>query len=219
MSFLRKISLIILLTNVTVVSEAQQGGFGAKAFKRDAPSGRFSVRTTRNEVDGQQVVEMMDHSSGLTVHSFNTKARSIDAVWSPDSKYIAIEQNISTHHSEVSLFSITPKVAKRMILPKECSDQDGAAFDAPTRKRALIAEPLKFHFASEGLQVVQWSAADEIVLSTSGLGWWGGDVAKEHDTRFLAEYEITVHFALDGTSSLRKLVLKKYEVLQSAVDG
>jgi hypothetical protein len=45
------------------------------------------------------------------------------------------------------------------------------------------------------------------------MGWWGGEAAQEKDTRFLAEYEITIRFATDGTSSLQKLALKKYEEL------
>ena len=45
------------------------------------------------------------------------------------------------------------------------------------------------------------------------MGWWGGEAAEDKDTRFLAEYEVTIHFASDGTSSLQKLALKKYEEL------
>jgi hypothetical protein len=45
------------------------------------------------------------------------------------------------------------------------------------------------------------------------MGWWGGEPAGDKDTRFLAEYEITIHFATDGTSSLQKLALKKYDEL------
>ena len=52
---------------------------------------------------------------------------------------------------------------------------------------------------------------DDLVLCASGMGRWGEGVAKDKDTRFLSEYEVTIHFAADGTSSLRKLALKKYE--------
>jgi hypothetical protein len=38
-------------------------------------------------------------------------------------------------------------------------------------------------------------------------------VAKDKDRRFLADYKLTLHFAADGTSSLQKIALKKYDEL------
>ena len=60
-------------------------------------------------------------------------------------------------------------------------------------------------------QIEKWTSSDTLVLSASGRGWWGGDVAKDNDRRFLADYKLTIHFAADGTSSLQKLELQKYE--------
>lgn len=205
--------LTMLFTPIALISAENDGGFGKKAYKWDAPNGKFSVRAAQKPGDCEFDVEIFPFDSPSAFLSIRAKARLIRAVWSPDSKMVAIEQNKSSHDSAVSLFFIAPKATKALCLPKECGDDGVAAFEAPTRTHARKAAPLKFHFTSEGLQIVDWTSPDEIVLSVSGMGWWGGEVSQKEDTRFLAEYELTVRFAVDGTSSLRKLALKKYEQL------
>ena len=204
---------MIFLASIAMLSAEDYGGFSGKTYKGDAPDGRFSVMAHQEKGYYKFDVEIIETASHKPVLTFDPKARFIGAAWSPDSKLVAIEQNKSTHESAVSVFSVGKETATRVILPKECDDEGAAAFEAPTRVHARKADSLKFHFTSEGLQIVRWLSQEELVLSASGMGWWGGDAAKDKDPRFLAEYEITIHFASDGTSSMRKLVLKKYEEL------
>ena len=206
-------SLMILLASIAMLSAEDYGGFSGKTYKADAPNGRFSVRAHQEKGYYKFDIEIIETASDTPVLTFNPNARFIGAAWSPDSKLIAIEQNKSTHDSVVSVFSITQKAAKGLSLPKGCDDGSAAACETPTRKHARKADSLKFHFTSEGLQIVKWSSPDELVLSASGMGWWGGEAAKDKDTRFQAEYEVTIDFAEDGTSSLQKVALKKYEEL------
>lgn len=204
---------MILLASIAMLSAEDYGSSSAKSYQSDAPNGRFSVRAHQENGYYKFNVEIIDLTSLTPVLAFDPKARFIGAGWSPDSKLVAIEQNKSTHESAVSVFSMVQKAAKGLSLPKECDDASAAALEPPTRKHARKADSLKFHFTSEGLQIVKWLSPDELVLSASGMGWWGGEPAENKDTRFLAEYEITIHFATDGTSSLQKLVLKKYDEL------
>jgi hypothetical protein len=206
-------SLMILIGSIAMLSAGDFGGFSGKTYKGDAPNGRFSVQAHQERGYYKFDVEIIETASHAPVLTFYPKARFIGAAWSPDSKLVAIEQNKSTHDSAVSVFSIAQKAAKRLGLPKECDDESAAAFESPTRKHARKPDSLKFHLTSEGLQIVKWLSPDELVLSASGMGWWGGEEAEDKDTRFLAEYEATIHFASDGTSSLQKLALKKYEEL------
>ena len=62
-------------------------------------------------------------------------------------------------------------------------------------------------------QIENWISPDTLVLYASGRGWWGGDVAKDKDRHFLADYKLTLHFTAGGTSSLQKIVLEKYDEL------
>ena len=202
-----------LLASLAMLSAEDYGGFSGKTYKCDAPNGRFSVQARQEKGYYKFNVEIIDSSSHTPVMSFDPQARFIGAAWSADSKLVAIEQNKSTHDSVVAVFSLAQKTAKKLGLPKECDDESAAAFESPTRKHARKGGSLKFHLASEGLQIVKWSSPDELVLSSSGMGWWGGEMAGDKDTRFLAEYEIIIRFATDGTSSLQKLALKKYEEL------
>ena len=204
---------MILLASIAMLSAEDYGGSSGKSYKSDAPNGRFSVRAHQENGYYKFNVEIIDLTSHTPVLAFDPKARFIGAAWSPDSKLVAIEQNKSTHDSAVSVYSIARKAAKKLGLPKECDDASAAALESPTRKHARKAGSLKFHFTSEGLQIVKWLSPGELVISTSGMGWWGGEVAEDKDTRFLAEYEVTIHFATDGSSSLKNLVLKKYEEL------
>lgn len=206
-------SLTILLASTLVLSAGDYGGFSGKTYESVAPDGSFSVRAHQEKGYYKFEVELVALPSRTAVLSFDPKARFIGAAWSSDSKLVAIEQNRSTHASAVSVFAIAPKAARELSLPKECDDESAAAFEASTRKRAQKADALKFHLASEGCQIVKWRSPDELVLSASGMGWWGGDAATAKDTRFLAEYEVTIHFAPDGKSSLRAIVLKKYDEL------
>jgi hypothetical protein len=204
---------MILLASVAMLSADDFGGSGGKAYRGDAPNGRFAVRAHQERGYYKFDVEIIEAASGKPVLTFYPKARFIRAAWSHDSKLVAVEQNKGTHESAVSVISLAQGAAKGFGLTVECGDESDAAFESPTREHARKDGSLKFHLASEGLQVVKWLSPDELVLSASGMGWWGGEVAAENDTRFLAEYELTVHFAADGTSSLRKLKLKKYEEL------
>jgi hypothetical protein len=206
-------SIIILLSSIAMLSAEDLGGSSGKLYKSDAPNGRFSVRANQEKGYYKFNVEILDLTSHAPVLEFDPKARFIGAAWSPDSKLVAIEQNKSTHDSAVSVFSVVPNAAKGLALPKECDDEKTAALESPTRKHARKADSLKFHFTPEGLQIVKWLSPGELVLSASGMGWWGGDSAEDRDTRFLAEYEITIDFAADGTSSMQKLELKKYDEL------
>ncbi len=191
------------------------GGVSEKAYKSDAPDGRFSVQAHQEKGWNKFEVEIIELASNKTVLTFDPKSRFIEAAWSPDSKLVAIEQNRTTHDSMVSVFSIGKDAAKRVILPKDCNDEDesAAVFESPTRKHAKIANSQRFHITMAAFQVEKWINSDTLVLSTSGRGWWGGDVAKDKDRRFLADYKLTLHFAADGTSSVQKLALIDYQEL------
>jgi len=206
-------ALMILLASIAILFAEDFAGASGKTYKSDAPNGCFSVRAQQEKGYHQFDVEIIETASQKPVLTFQPKARFIGAAWSPDSKLVAIEQNKSTHDSAVSVFSLVPKAAQALSLPKECNDENAAAWEAPTRKHAHKADSLQFHWTSEGLQIVKWLSPNELVLSASGMGRWGGEQAQDKDTRFLSEYEITVHFAADGTSSLRKLTLKQYQEL------
>lgn len=205
--------LLFLLASVARLFADEDGGADGKAYKCDAPNGRFSVRADQEKGYGQFAVEIVEAASQKPVLTFQPKARFISAAWSSDSKLVAIEQNRSTHESAVSVYLMDPKAVKERSLPKECVEATAAALETMARKHAKKADSLPFHFTSEGLQIVKWLSPDELVLSLSGMGWWGGVPAGDNDTRFLAEYEVTIHFATDGTSSLQKTALKKYDEL------
>ncbi len=195
----------------TTSADEEYASFSGETYKSVAPNGCFLVQAHQEKGYYKFDVELIELPSGMQLLSFDPKARFIGAAWSPDSKLVAIEQNRSTHDSAVSVFSMARRSAKRLHLPKECDDESSAVFESSTRKRAGKADSLKFHFTSEGFQVVKWLSPDELVLSASGMGWWGGIPAEDKDTRFLAEYEVTIHFATDGKSSLRTIALNEYE--------
>lgn len=197
----------------TTSLDEDYASFSGETYKCVSPNGCFLVQAHQERGYYKFEVELIELPSSAPVLSFDPKARFIGAAWSSDSKLVAIEQNKSTHASAVSVFTIVPKAAKELSLPKECDDESSAVFEPSTRKHAKKADSLKFHFTSEGLQVVKWLSPEELLLSASGMGWWGGVPAKDKDARFLAEYEVTIHFATDGTSSLQKIALKKYEEL------
>jgi hypothetical protein len=206
------ISAATLITGcATTSSDKDYASFSGETYKSVAPNGNFLVQAHQEKGYYKFEVELIELPSSSPVLSFDPKARFIGAAWSSDSKLVAIEQNKSTHDSMVSVFSIDRKAAKRLSLPKECDTESSAVFEPTTRKHAKKADSLKFHFTSEGLQVVKWLSPDELVLSASGMGWWGGVPAEEKDARFLAEYEVTIHFATDGRSSLRTIVLTAYK--------
>lgn len=206
-------SLLILLASITMLSAEDFSSLIGKTYKKDAPNGRFSVQAHQDKGYNKFAVEIIELASNKTVLTFDPEARYIGAAWSPDSKLIAIEQNRTTHDSAVSVFTVGNATAKRVILPKDCNyeDESNAVFESPTREHAKIANSEKFHIAMAAFQIVKWLSPDELVLSASGMGWWGEEAAEEKGTRFLAEYEVTIHFAKDGTSSLQKIALKKYE--------
>ena len=189
--------------------------FSGKSYKSDAPDGRFSVQAHQEKGWSKYDVEIIELAPNKTVLTFDPEARYIGAVWSPDSKLVAIEQNRTTHDSAVSVFSIGKEAAKRVILPKDCNyeDESAAVFESPTRKHAKITHSQSFHTTIAAFQIEKWINSDTLVLCASGRGWWGGDVAGDKDRRFMADYKLTLHFAADGTSSLQKIALKKYDEL------
>lgn len=176
-----------------------------------SPNGRFCVHARQGQGYYKFKVEIRELPASTPVISFDSKARFIEAAWNLDSKLVAIDQNLGTHANSVSVFSVGEKTVWQLSLPSQCQNDNAAIFEPPARRQVKKAAALKFHWASEGLQVVKWLSADKLLLSASGRGWWGGDVANGKDRRFLADYELTVQFAADGTSSLRAVVLKKYE--------
>ena len=189
--------------------------FSGKSYKSDAPDGRFSVQAQQEKGWRKFDVEIIELAPNKTVLTFDPEARYIGAVWSPDSKLVAIEQNRTTHDSAISVFSIGKEAAKRVILPKDCNyeDESAAVFESPTRKHANITHSQSFHITIAAFQIEKWINSDTLVLCASGRGWWGGDVTGDKDRRFMADYKLTLHFAADGTSSLQKIALKKYDEL------
>ena len=205
----------LLLASIALLSAEDYAGSSGKTYENVAPNGHFSVRAHQENGYYNFNVEIMDLTSHKPVLVFDPKARFIGAAWSPDSKFVAIEQNLTTHDSAVSIYSLGKQTARQIGLPKGCGcdEESAAVFESPTRKHAGKTDSLKFHITMADYQIAKWSAPDQLVLSAAGRGWWGGDVAKDQDTRFEAEYEITIHFAADGTPSTRKLALKKYDEL------
>jgi hypothetical protein len=206
------ISAVTLITGCsTISSDNDYADFSGSTYTSVAPNGRLLVQAHQEKGYYKFNVELIELPAHTPLLSFDPQARFIGAAWSSDSKLVAIEQNKSTHNSAVSVFAVDQKAAKQLCLPKACDDESSAVFEAPTRKRAKITDALKFHFTSEGFQVVKWSSPDELVLSTSGMGWWGGVPADDKAARFLAEYELTIRFAPDGTSSLQTIALTQYQ--------
>jgi hypothetical protein len=208
-------SLLIFLAPFAMLSAEDYGSFSGKPYKSDAPDGHYSVQAHQEKGWGKFKVEIIESALNKTVLTFDPKARYIGAAWSPDGKLVAIEQNRTTHDSAVSVFSMGKETAKRVILPKDCNydDESAAVFESPTRKHAKIFNSQDFHITMGAFQIEKWIAPDTLVLNASGRGWWGGDVAKDKDRRFLADYKLTLHFTADGAASLQKIVLEKYDEL------
>jgi hypothetical protein len=194
-----------------ILANEEYGQFSGKPYKSDSPNRRFSVRADQKKGYGKFDVQILATDSHTPLLTFCPKARFIGAAWSHDSKFVAIEENRSVHHTAVLVFAIVPQAARALRLPRECDDESAAVFALSTRNKAQKYDSMGFHWTSEGLQIVKWSSPNELVLSASGLGWWGQEAAKETDLRFLAEYELTLRFSVDGTSSLQKITVKKYE--------
>ena len=196
-----------------MLSAEDYSSFIDNTYKKDAPNRRFSVQAHQEKGCEKFDVEIIELTSNKTVLTFGPKARYIGAAWSPDSKLVAIEQNRTTHDSAVSVFSVGKEMAKRVVLPKVCNDENesDAVIEFPTRKHAKITNFQKFHITMAVFQIEKWVNSDTLVLYASGRGWWGGDVAKDEDRRFEANYTLTIHFAADGTSSLQKIELSNYD--------
>jgi hypothetical protein len=205
-------SLLILLASIAMLSAEDYGSLIGKTYKQDAPNGRFSVQAHQEKGWGEFNVEIIELASNKTVLAFDPEARYIGAAWSPDSKLVAIEQNRTTHDSAVSVFSVGGESARRVVLPKDCNyeDEGDAVYESSTRKHAKIDNSRKFHITMADFRIGKWVDSGTLVLSASGRGWWGGDVAKDDDRRFEADYKLTIHFATDGTSSLHKTELMNY---------
>ena len=206
-------SLLILFASIAMLSAEDYSSLIDRTYKKDAPNGRFSVQAHQEKGWDKFDLEIIELASNKTVLTFDPEARYIGAAWSPDSKLVAIEQNRTTHDSAVSVFSVGKATAKRVILPKDCNyeDESDAVFESPTRKHAKITNSQKFHITMAVFQIKKWINSDTLVLSASGRGWWGGDVAKDDDRRFKADYKLTIHFTADGTSSLQGIELANYD--------
>ena len=204
-------SLALLLASAAFLSAADSGRSRGETYTSVSPNGRFSVHAPQGQGYYKFKVEIRELPASTPIISFDPKARFIEAAWNVDSKLVAIDQNLGTHANAVSVFSVGKKTVRQLSLPSQCENDSAVVFEPPARRQGKKAAALKFHWASDGLQVVKWLSADKLLLSASGRGWWGGDVAKGEDSRFLADYELTIHFGADGKSSLRVVVLKKYE--------
>lgn len=213
-------SFLILFASIALLSAEDHGRLIDKTYKKDAPNGRFSVQAHQEKGWGKFDVEIIEIASGKTVLTFDPEARYIGAAWSPDSRIVAVEQNRTTHDSAVSVFLLGGSMAKRVVLPKGCDyeDESVAVFEAPTRKHARISDSEKFHITMAAYRVEKWIKSDTLVLSASGRGWWGGDVAKDEEPRFEADYKLTIHFTAEGTASLQEMELTNYDQLGSATD-
>ncbi|MCE9609311.1 MAG: hypothetical protein K8R23_03690 [Chthoniobacter sp.] len=212
-------TFLLLLVSSTMLSAGDPGLYVGKTYWSDAPDKRFSVQAHQEKGYGKFDAEIIDLASNKAVLTYSPKARFIAAAWTPDSKLVAIEQNRTVHDSAVSVFSLGKDTAKRVVLPKGCNyednDDDGdpvsALFESPTRKQAKKVNSLGFHIAVGAYGIKKWIRSDTLVLSAMGRGWWGGDVARDGDVRFNADYKLTIHVAADGTSSLQKIELENYE--------
>lgn len=208
-------TLLILLASGAMLSATDYSSFSGKFYQSDAPDGRFSVQAHQEKGWGEFDVAIIERTSGRTVLTFDPDARYIGAAWSPDSRLVAIEQNKTTHDCAVSVFSAGEGKVTRVTLPKDCNyeDEGAAVFEAATRKHAKVASSQKFHITIAAFQIKKWTNAETLVLSASGRGWWGGDVAEDKSPRFEADYELTLHFAADGTATLKAIALKNYDQL------
>ena len=208
-------SLLILLASVALLSAEDHSTYIDKTYEKSAPNGRFLVQADQEKGWAKFDVKIIELATNKTILTYDPQARFIRAAWSPDSKFVAIEQNRTTHDSAVSVFSIGKETPKRIILPEGCDyeDKSEAVFESPTRNHAKDTNSQKFHITMAVFQIAKWLDSDTLVLSASGRGWWGGDAAKDEDQRFDASYKITLQFAVDGTSSLQKIELAYYEKL------
>lgn len=204
---------MMLMASSAMISAEDYGGFSGETYKSNAPNGRYSVQAHQEMGYFKFNVEIIERASQKAVATFDPKARFIGAACSPDSKLVAIEQNRNVHNSAVSVFSVGKETAVRVVLPEGCNyeDESQAVFESPTRKHAKKPRSTKFHIALEGFKIEKWLSADDLVLSASGMGSWR--VGGAQDRTFLADYKLIIHFAADGTTSLQKIGVEKYEEL------
>ncbi len=128
-----------------------------------SPNGKYAIKETFYG-EGKLVRGIFVHTvTGRTAVIYPGGARSLSAIWSPDSHYIALNADRTKYRGEAKLFRIEHGKISEIALPPK---MDAAYYLSPAAKARVG------HFSFESIRAVRWLnvAQVEIVSETERAG-------------------------------------------------
>jgi hypothetical protein len=103
-----------------------------------SPNHRFAVTTAVGERPTRYKVQLVDVLKNQMLASYDPEARGIDAVWSPDSRFVAINEDITHYANTLSIWCIMGRTWRKVTLPERLQDEPITRL-LPKRDAALVA--------------------------------------------------------------------------------
>ena len=146
-----------------------------------SPNGKHAIKETFYG-EGKLVRGIFVHTvTGRTAVIYPGGARSLSAIWSPDSHYIALNADRTKYRGEAKLFRIEHGKISEIALPPKMD----AAYYLSAAAKARIG-----HFSFESMRALRWLNANQVEI-VSETEYAGEDVS-QHFVLEISRGEATI---------------------------
>ncbi len=140
-----------------------------------SPDGRYVIATESNPGPQSYHVNLIDAKTRKVLDSYNPEMRAIEVYWNPTSKLVAINEDISHAHGNLSLFRIVDGHLESIFLPRKLLWETVRKNDGDYTQDAIYhyiaaedAKRIKFWWGACQPRAVGWLNATDLGVDVSG---------------------------------------------------
>jgi len=145
-----------------------------------SPDGRFSISTASGSTTNHHTIGLIDLSTRNILASYDREVRAITVLWSPDSQFVAINEDISHECGHLSIWHLKDLKWEPVYLPQTLRSL--SVIDDPKTKtyhseevinRLLPkdeAKLIRFWWGSHDPTAVKWLNGSDLQIEVDGEG-------------------------------------------------
>lgn len=180
-----------------------------------SPNGELAIATAPSAASNRFKVQLLDTATRHVLASYDPEARAIEVLWSPDGRFVAINEDFSHATNNLSIWHLIDRRWEPVHLPQRLrahfviddpKTQIGHTQEAITRLIPKDVAPLiKFWYGGHEPHADRWHNRSNLQISV------GGEAELRDDRHLIVEHRFMVHCSRDCTARIEEEKQIKYE--------
>lgn len=181
-----------------------------------SPDGKFAISTAGGASNSHYKVQLIDAATEQVLDSYDPEARAIEVFWSPDSRFVAINEDLSHTLGNLNVWLITGRNWKRVSMPEQVLDRvvtddkkSGTSHTEEVIARLIPkndARLVKFWLGGHQPLASQWHSSSDLEIEVNG------EAEMQGDRHLTVTYSFVLRCFPDGTSKILEEKQIEYKI-------